>query len=133
MKWVMTMLSVSLKMRHREDSAALDLLQADYLWLDYQECIYRGSYTSKEQFMGGEVHSNDEFIERELTQLLIRLQEDLPMSSGMHRSALDAMSIIRLSARLLTICHVAAAKFISMKISPMCIATLQPWINVSQS
>lgn len=64
--------------RRKEDSAALDLLQADYLWLDYQECIYRGSYTSKEQFMGGEVHSNDEFIERELTQLLHRLQEDLP-------------------------------------------------------
>lgn len=65
--------------RRKEDQAALDLLQVDYLWLDYQECIYRGAnYTTKEQFMGGEVNPADAPIEHELTQTLLKIQQALP-------------------------------------------------------
>ena len=65
--------------RRKEDQAALDLLQVDYLWLEYQECIYRGSnYTTKEQFMGGEVNPADAQIEHDLTQALLNIQKALP-------------------------------------------------------
>ncbi|WP_338257177.1 PIG-L deacetylase family protein [Dictyobacter halimunensis] len=67
--------------RRKEDSAALDYLQADYLWLDYPEAIYRGKpgyYTSKEQLMGGEVHPDDRALDRELGNMLVELRDRLP-------------------------------------------------------
>ncbi|GCE24599.1 GlcNAc-PI de-N-acetylase [Dictyobacter alpinus] len=67
--------------RRKEDAQALDYLQADYLWLDYPEAIYRGDpgyYTSKEQLMGGEVHPSDRSIDDELGKLLVELHDRLP-------------------------------------------------------
>ncbi|GCE21000.1 PIG-L deacetylase family protein [Dictyobacter kobayashii] len=67
--------------RRKEDSAALDYLQADYLWLDHPEAIYRGNpgyYTSKEQLMGGEVHPSDRPLENELGKMLVELHDRLP-------------------------------------------------------
>jgi LmbE family N-acetylglucosaminyl deacetylase len=67
--------------RRKEDSAALDYLQSDYLWLDYPEAIYRGEpgyYTSKEQLIGGEVHSSDRSLDNELGQMLTELHDRLP-------------------------------------------------------
>lgn len=73
-----------IEMRKKEDSQALDYLQADYLWLDYPEAIYRGNpsyYTSKEQLMGGDVHPSDRPLDNELGQMLLDLQERLPDTS----------------------------------------------------
>lgn len=67
--------------RRQEDKAALDYLQADSLWLDYPEAIYRGEpgyYTSKEQLIGGEVHSSDGSLDSELGKILTDLQDRLP-------------------------------------------------------
>jgi len=67
--------------RRKEDAAALDYLQADYLWLDYFDAIYRGNpayYTARNQLIGGEVHPGDTGIERQLAQDLVALHERLP-------------------------------------------------------
>ncbi len=70
-----------IQVRRREDAVALDYLQADYLWLDYLDAIFRGNpayYTSDEQFMNGTVHPADQAIDMELGQLLLHLQARLP-------------------------------------------------------
>ncbi|MHB8596965.1 MAG: PIG-L deacetylase family protein [Ktedonobacteraceae bacterium] len=67
--------------RRQEDASALDFLHCDYLWLDYHDAIYRGSpayYTSNEQLIGGEVHSSDLWIDRQLSEDLLALQQRLP-------------------------------------------------------
>jgi LmbE family N-acetylglucosaminyl deacetylase len=67
--------------RRREDAAALDHLQVDYLWLDYLDAIYRGDppyYTSDEQLLGGQVHPGDLSIDHQLAENLVALQERLP-------------------------------------------------------
>lgn len=67
--------------RSQEDAAALDYLQCDYLWLDYQEAIYRGTpayYTTEEQLIGGDVHPEDQAVEKHLSDLLLDLQSRLP-------------------------------------------------------
>jgi LmbE family N-acetylglucosaminyl deacetylase len=67
--------------RRKEDAAALDYLQADYLWLDYLDAIYRGTppfYTTKGQLIGGDVNPADFGIDKQLAQDLLALQERLP-------------------------------------------------------
>jgi LmbE family N-acetylglucosaminyl deacetylase len=67
--------------RRKEDAVALDYLQVDYLWLDYLDAIYRGTpayYTTKDQLIGGEVNSADSWIDKQLAQDLLTLQERLP-------------------------------------------------------
>lgn len=67
--------------RRKEDAAALDFLEADYLWLDYPEAIYRGTpanYTRIEELIGGNVHPTDLHIDKELAQDLLSLQKRLP-------------------------------------------------------
>ena len=67
--------------RRKEDAAALDYLQVDYLWLDYTEAIYRGTpayYTTKEQLIGGDVNNGDLAIDHQLAQDLVTLAERLP-------------------------------------------------------
>jgi LmbE family N-acetylglucosaminyl deacetylase len=69
------------ELRRQEDAAALDYLQADYLWLDFLDAIYRGNpaqYTSEEQVIGGPVHPADQSIDRQLAELLLDLQSRLP-------------------------------------------------------
>lgn len=65
--------------RRREDAAALDYLRADYLWLDYPDAIYRGNpaYYPNE-VVGVDVHPGDLWIDRELAQNLVTLNERLP-------------------------------------------------------
>jgi LmbE family N-acetylglucosaminyl deacetylase len=70
-----------IEVRRQEDAAALDYLQADYLWLDFLEAIYRGSpaqYTSAEQIIGGDVYSADLATDRQLAEILLDLQARLP-------------------------------------------------------
>jgi LmbE family N-acetylglucosaminyl deacetylase len=67
--------------RRKEDAAALEYLQTDYLWLDYSDAIYRGNpayYTSEREVIGGDVHPADEAIEKQLGQLILDLQSRLP-------------------------------------------------------
>ena len=67
--------------RRKEDAAALNYLQADYLWLDYLDAIYRGTpayYTTKGQLMGGDVNPADFEIDKQLAQNLLALQDRLP-------------------------------------------------------
>ena len=67
--------------RRLEDASALDFLRCDYLWLDYLDAIYRGSpasYTSNEQLMGGDVAPTDLWIDRQLSEDLLALQQRLP-------------------------------------------------------
>jgi len=71
----------AIETRRKEDAAALEYLQADYLWLDYFDAIYRGNpayYTSERQIIGGDVHPADQAIEKQLGQLLLDLQSHLP-------------------------------------------------------
>ena len=71
----------AIETRRKEDAAALDYLQVDYLWLDYPESIYRGNpayYTTKEQLIGGNVHDGDLAIDHQLAQDLVALAERLP-------------------------------------------------------
>lgn len=67
--------------RRKEDAAALNYLEVDYLWLDHLDAIYRGTpafYTSEEQLIGGNVHSTDVGIDKQLAQDLLTLQARLP-------------------------------------------------------
>lgn len=67
--------------RRKENARALEYLQADYLWLDYFDAIYRGNpayYTSERQLIGGDVHLADQTIEKQLSQFLLDLQSRLP-------------------------------------------------------
>ncbi len=67
--------------RRQEDANAMDFLHVDYLWLDYLDAIYRGEpayYTQRSQLIGGEVHPADMWIDRQLAQDLVALQERLP-------------------------------------------------------
>lgn len=67
--------------RRKEDATALEYMQADFLWLDYSEAIYRGNpayYTIHQQLIGGNVHPADQTIEKQLGQLLLDLQSGLP-------------------------------------------------------
>ena len=44
----------------------MDYLQADYMWLDYFDAIYRGNpsyYKSRNELIGGEAHPADTSIE----------------------------------------------------------------------
>lgn len=74
----------AIEVRRKEDAAALDYLQSDYLWLDYPEATYRGTpphYTTVEQIIGGEVHPADLSIDQHLAQDLLDLQKRLPDTS----------------------------------------------------
>jgi len=71
----------AIQTRRQEDSAALELLGVDYLWLNYSDAIYRGNpayYTSDSQLMGGEVNPGDNWIDEELAETLVALRKRLP-------------------------------------------------------
>jgi LmbE family N-acetylglucosaminyl deacetylase len=70
-----------LESRRKEDAAALDFLQVDYLWLDYFDAIYRGNppyYAERSLISNNDVHPADLDIDRQLAQELLDLQQRLP-------------------------------------------------------
>lgn len=70
-------------LRRQEDARAFDYLQADYLWLDYLDSIYRGHarrYARIQQLLGGEVHPDDRVISEQLSQSLLSVHTRLPGS-----------------------------------------------------
>ena len=66
--------------RRKEDAKALDYLQADYLWLDYSDAIYRGApaYYAGDGQLINEVNPGDMEIDTQLAQSLVTLNERLP-------------------------------------------------------
>ena len=71
----------AITVRREEDVRALEYLNVDYLWLDYPDAIYRGTpayYTQNSQLIGGDVHPADLWIDKELAQNLVALQDRLP-------------------------------------------------------
>ena len=67
--------------RRQEDTAAMDMLGVDYLWLNYPDAIYRGTpsyYTQENQLIGGEVQPGDRWIDEELAKMLVSLHKRLP-------------------------------------------------------
>jgi LmbE family N-acetylglucosaminyl deacetylase len=71
----------AMTIRRQEDARALEYLNADYLWLDYLDALYRGNpayYTQRSQLIGGDVHPADLWIDKELAQILVDLHERLP-------------------------------------------------------
>ena len=72
---------IAVTTRREEDARALGYLQADYLWLDYLDAIYRGMppyYYNKGELIGGDVHPGDLWIDRELAENLVALSDRLP-------------------------------------------------------
>lgn len=72
---------VAVQARRQEDAAAMELLGADYLWLDYPDAIYRGTpayYPRESHLIGGTVHAGDRWIDDELAAVLVSLRQRLP-------------------------------------------------------
>ncbi|HEX7733353.1 MAG TPA: PIG-L family deacetylase [Ktedonobacteraceae bacterium] len=73
--------SAALQTRRKEEAAAMEYLDVDYLWLDYPDAIYRGNpayYTNNNQLIGGEVNPGDRWIDEELAEILVSLHQRLP-------------------------------------------------------
>lgn len=71
----------AMSVRREEDSRALEYLNVDFLWLDYLDAIYRGTpayYLQQSQLIGGDVHPADLWIDKELAQNLVTLNDRLP-------------------------------------------------------
>ena len=75
-----TPVEVVVATRRKEDAKALDYLQADYLWLDYPDAIYRGTpvYYAGDGQLISEVNPGDMGIDTQLAQDLVTLHERLP-------------------------------------------------------
>jgi LmbE family N-acetylglucosaminyl deacetylase len=72
----------AVRQRREEDAAALELLGADTLWLDYPEAIYRGSppYYASEEAIFGSVNPGDLNLDSELAALVARMHELAPLA-----------------------------------------------------
>ena len=67
--------------RQREDVAANDYLEADYLWLGYLDASYRGNppyYKNYTDIISGNVHAADLSIERQLAEDLLAINTQMP-------------------------------------------------------
>lgn len=67
--------------RRKEDEAACDYMEVDYLWLDYLDASYRGNppyYKSFAEMTSGTIHPADVEIEKQLAQDLLAVQSGLP-------------------------------------------------------
>jgi len=64
--------------RRAEDAAACQLLDADYLWLDFPDAIYRG-YNSREALFGS-LDRADVGIEEQLAAILLDIHSRAPLS-----------------------------------------------------
>ena len=64
--------------RKEEDAAACNLLDADYLWLDFPDALYRG-YNSREALFGA-IDRADLSIEEQVAAIVLEIQSRAPMS-----------------------------------------------------
>ena len=131
-------------LRRREDVHAATYLQADSLWLDNLDAIYRGTpsyYTQLEHLLGGAIHPKDIWIEKQLTQDLLTMHKRMPnaiwyapLGVGLH---VDHQIVSLAAQRLMTYgAHVefyedfpyVAGAGVLQKILPKLNTTLQPTI-----
>lgn len=74
--------TMAVQQRRDEDTAALAVLGADTLWLDFPDAIYRGTppcYPSDETLFGS-VHAGDLSIDEQLAALLTTVHERAPLA-----------------------------------------------------
>lgn len=66
--------------RRQEDANALTYLQADYLWLNYVDALYRGvpAHYKHRWSICGKVHPHDMWISQQLAQDLLTIHKQLP-------------------------------------------------------
>lgn len=67
--------------RRQEDRRALACLDADALWLNYLDAVYRGRppyYTQLHELIGGKLHQQDMLLLRRLEEELLVLHKRLP-------------------------------------------------------
>jgi LmbE family N-acetylglucosaminyl deacetylase len=64
--------------RREEDTAACEVLNADTLWLDFPDALYRG-YGSREALFGG-VERTDLGIEEQLAAILLEIRSRSPLA-----------------------------------------------------
>ena len=72
----------AVRQRRAEDAAALEVLGADALWLDYTDAIYRGApgYYQSDEALFGNVNSGDLALDAELADVLLRMHERAPLA-----------------------------------------------------
>lgn len=75
--------AAAVRQRREEDRAALDVLGADVLHLDYPDAIYRGNpaYYQNDESLFGSVHPGDLKLDQELGEVLLRIFERAPMAA----------------------------------------------------
>jgi LmbE family N-acetylglucosaminyl deacetylase len=73
---------LAIQQRREEDTAALELLGADSLWLEYPDAIFRGTppYYASEEALFGTVNPGDLNVDSELAMLLPRIHELAPLA-----------------------------------------------------
>jgi LmbE family N-acetylglucosaminyl deacetylase len=73
---------LAVQQRREEDAAALEMLGADTLWLDYPDAIFRGTpaYYGSEEALFGSVNPGDMNLDSELPMLLSRIHELAPLA-----------------------------------------------------
>ncbi|MGW2190251.1 PIG-L deacetylase family protein [Streptomyces sp. NPDC001667] len=97
--------AAAITVRRREDEAALALLGAHHLWLEYPDAIYRGDpprYPSRASYLSGPVHPDDRplvgAIAAELALLPRTAQWFAPLGVGGHVDHLLAHAAARRTA-----------------------------------
>jgi LmbE family N-acetylglucosaminyl deacetylase len=73
----------AMQRRREEDAAALAILGADTLWLDFVDAIFRGTpafYTS-DQTLFGSVHAGDLGLDQQLADVLVQVHERAPLAA----------------------------------------------------
>jgi LmbE family N-acetylglucosaminyl deacetylase len=73
----------AVRARQAEDLAAATLLDADVLWLDHPEALYRGvpAYYQDEQSLFGAVHPNDLTLDGAIADSLTQIHEKAPLAA----------------------------------------------------
>lgn len=69
--------------RRGEDTAALEVVGADSLWLDFVDAIFRGTppYYPSDETLYGSVHAGDLQIDQQLADLLVQIHERAPLAA----------------------------------------------------
>lgn len=69
--------------RREEDTAALEVVGADTLWLDYVDAVFRGTppYYSSEEGLFGSVHAGDLQLDQQLAGLVATIHERAPLAA----------------------------------------------------
>lgn len=69
--------------RREEDTAALEMVGADALWLDFVDAVFRGTppYYPSDETLYGAVHAGDLEIDQQLADALTQVHERAPLAA----------------------------------------------------